>query len=291
MSDDWSVLKNLPWHFSQNDHPILFHYTTEECARLIATNQSLWLSEYTVMNDSSEFFYARDRLMEALLKTPMGADSIVKFALIHVINNFSQQVSVVLGSLSVDSDSLGQWRNYAANGSGCVLGVRASFLCDEAGLNVRKVVYDEKIIDTILEVAVDVIFQQYKEDPEDIETLVEYARHAAADLFCIKHPCFLDEREVRVSRMLARDEHGVLFDPGGHASDGADTLPLAVLDRETKFGTAKYISLPLGNADGGNAIVEVGLGPTMSDQAKTSCRLFFEAQGFRVWDSKLPYRC
>jgi hypothetical protein len=105
----------------------------------------------------------------------------------------------------------------------------------------------------------------------------------------VKHPCFADEREVRVSRMLVR-ENGQLTDVGGNRIGGAGTPTLPVAIRHGRVGQTRYIALPLIRDDGSCAIISAGLGPTMNAEAVVDHTRFFEALGLDVWRSMLPYR-
>ncbi len=196
----------------------------------------------------------------------------------------------MLGSLTARCDDLGQWRSYASNGAGCVLGIDAAYLERDAGVAIRTVLYDESEADLMLRLALGVVQHQYVDAPGDVATLMNFARHAAADLFNIKHPGFADEREVRIARMLVRADDGSLSDVGGNRSDGSKVPPMPVAERESAFGKTNYVALPLTRPNGSSVIVSVGLGPTMSDADRARHRTLIEAQGLAVWQSTLPYR-
>jgi hypothetical protein len=280
----------LPWDFSSDNHPIVYHYTSLDGARAIVESQSIWLSEHTAMNDSSEFAYARERLLSLLRDREVYLDSLVRYCLILALQGLSENTGLMIGSLTARQDDLGQWRSYATNGSGCVLGLDARYLEHDAGVAIRTIVYDETMADCVLRLGLGVMQEQLAAYPDDPATLLEFGQRLTADLFTIKHPGFVDEREVRISRMLVRGQNGELTDVGGNRAGGGHTPALAVAVRDGAFGQTRYIALPLSGDDKSSAIVSIGLGPTMAPEAAADNTDFFAAHGLEVWRSTLPYR-
>lgn len=252
--------------------------------------RTIWLSDYTAMNDVSEFQFARERLIALIQHRAVYMDTLPRICVSLALSNLSETTGLVIGSLSSRKDDLSQWRAYAENGQGCVVGIDARYLEQYAGVAIRSVVYDEQEVDRLLRAGLSVVQEQYDEHPEDVATLMDFARHLVVDLFTIKHPCFADEREVRISRMLVRSDAGQLEDVGGNRTDGATTPPLLVANRTGAFGETVYVALPLCRHDGTNAIVSVGFGPTMSADAVGKHMQRFQALGIDVWNSDLPYR-
>jgi hypothetical protein len=280
----------LPWGFSSDDCPIVYHYTSIEAARAMLESQTFWLSEYTALNDPSEFAYARGQLFGLLQRREIFMDTIARYCVVAAVEGLSSNTGLMIGSFTARRDDLGQWRSYANNGRGCVLGLETRYLEHDAGVAIRTVVYDEELVSRMLKLGLGVVQEQYAGQPDDPSTLVEYGRHLAADLFTIKHPCFADEREVRISRMLVRGDDGQLTDVGGNRTGGGRTPTLPVAVRSGTFGETRYVALPLTRDDGSSAIVSVGLGPTMEADAIADHTNFFTAHGLDVWKSNLPYR-
>lgn len=280
---------SVPWIFTSDDCPIVYHYTSLEAARAIAETRSIRLSEHTAMNDASEFDYARERLLEIMRDRRVYMDLGARFAVLAAIEALSANTGMMIGSLTACCDDLGQWRSYADNGKGCVLGLDARFLEHDAGVAIRTVLYQESMVDRMLKAALSVVQNQWAEAPDDAETLLEFAQHVVADLFTIKHPCFADEREIRISRMLVR-EHDGFQDVGGNRTDGGKTPVLAVATRDGAFGPTRYVTLPLTRDDRTSGIVSVGFGPAISTDIADANNGFFEMRGASVWRSTLPYR-
>ena len=280
----------LPWSFSSDTCPVLYHYTSIDAARAIVESRTLRLTEHTAMNDASEFAYARGRLLDLIRKHEVYTDLTTRLHIAAALEGLSANIALLIGSLTARRDDLGQWRSYASNGSGCVLGIDAQYLEHDAGVHAHTVLYDEAEVDVALGAGLTVLQEQFEDEPNDHETLSHYARRLAADLFSMKHPCFADEREVRMSRMLYRDETGQLNDPGGNRTGGGETPALLVEERGTAFGPARFVALPLVRDDASSAIVSVGFGPTMSAEVASANRDMFESHGLEVWRSTLPYR-
>lgn len=280
----------LPSSFDTATTPVLYHYTSIAAARAMVDTSEIWLSEHTAMNDASEFTYARDQLYALLRHRAVPTNQVVRLALVFAVEGLAEGTGLMLASLTRRADDLGQWRSYGANGGGCVLGVDAAFLEHDAGVAIRSVVYDEDLVDRALKAAITVVQEQHAAASGDVNELAEFCRHAAADLFNIKHPCFADEREVRIARMLVRDGEGALRDVGGNRSDGSLVSPLEVLNRQGAFGPTAYIALPLIGPGGASAIRSVGFGPAMSESEWRNQTAWFAGRGLDVWRSALPYR-
>ncbi|MEQ7154081.1 DUF2971 domain-containing protein [Brevundimonas aurifodinae] len=281
---------DLPHTFNPRHHPILYHYTSAATARVIAKNPALWLSEYTALNDTTEFTYGRDRLIALLQQREVYVDAAARLCMVMALEGLEANTGLMIGSLTTRSDDLGQWRAYGDSASGCVIGIDAEYLSDRAGVAVRTVIYDPDTVDRILRAGLTVLQQTYEENPEDIAAVIEISRWLASDLFAIKHPAFADEREVRVSRMLVGDGVGGLIDVGGNDRDRGIMPELSVGTRAGAFGPTRYLSLPLTSDGGRHAIRSVGFGPAMSADERAAQSRFFATEGIETWMSALPFR-
>lgn len=281
---------DLPHTFNPQHHPILYHYTSAATARAILETPALWLSEYTALNDTSEFTYGRDRLISLLQQREVYVEAAARLCLTMALAGLQSNTGLMIGSLTTRPDDLGQWRAYGDSAAGCVIGIDSRFLYDRAGVAVRAVVYDPDTVDRVLKAGLTVMQETYEEHPNDIAEVMEMARWLTSDLFAIKHPAFADEREIRVSRMLVSDGHGGLADVGGNGESGKRTPSLPVETRTGAFGPTRYLSLPLTDDHGGHAIRSIGFGPAMSvgDRAANAHR--FEAAGIETRISALPFR-
>ena len=280
----------LPWTFSSDDCPVVYHYTSLDAARTIVENGTFRMSEHTALNDSSEFSYARDRLIRAMHDRQVYTDLTTRLFIGSALQDLETNTGLMIGSLTPRRDDLGQWRSYAGNGAGCVLGIDARYLEQDAGVAIRTVVYDHDLVDRMIQLGLQIVQEQYEAAPEDHDTLKDHARRLCVDCFSMKHPGFSDEREVRVSRMLIRNANDELEDVGGNRTDGGKTPALSVGLRDGRFGPTRFVDLPLTRSDGSSAIVSMGLGPTMPAATAADTEAWGRARGLEVWSSSLPYR-
>lgn len=156
----------LPWDFSSDHCPVVYHYTSIEAARAIVENRTFRLSEYTALNDASEFSYARDRLIGLMRDRQVYTDLTTRIFVVSELEGLTANTGLMIGSLTPRRDDLGQWRSYAGDGGGCVLGLDARHLEHDAGVAIRTVVYDEALVDRMLCLGLGVVQQQLEDDPD-----------------------------------------------------------------------------------------------------------------------------
>ena len=282
-------MNGIPYQFSSHDHPILYHYTSTAGATGIVCNDSFWLSDFSAMNDPSEFSFAREQLETLISAGEIELDLVPRLAISLAIKALRKNTGHMIGSLTTRRDDLTQWRLYGDNGTGCVVGIDAAFLEHDAGVAIRTVLYELAVVRKSLLAAMSVVQDSSADDPYNFAQLMEFAQHLGVELFTIKHPAYADEREVRIMRMLVRASES-MADPGGNRTDGAVVPPLPVLVREALAGKVPYVSLPLIRDDGSSAIISVGFGPRAPDGDVAKHAPLFESRGIDTWRSQLPYR-
>lgn len=128
-----------PWFFESSETPTVYHYTSANTARLMVEGKAIWLSEFTSMNDASEFAYAHRRLVELMNDGSSELSPLPRFFIEKAVEGLGANTGLVLGSLTAERDNLGQWRSYADDGAGCVLAIDAHFLHNDAGVAVRNI--------------------------------------------------------------------------------------------------------------------------------------------------------
>jgi len=281
-------MDELPYQFDSAVEPTLFHYTNVQAAEAIVSSQSIRLSEFTAMNDPSEFAYAKGELNALLDADSPHLDFAPHYALAHAFEQLESSTGLLLGSMTTRRDDLTQWRLYGDNGQGCVLGIDAAYLEHDVGVRICRIMYDPKNVAAALKGMLTVLQEQWEEDQTDFTTLQDFARRIVMDMFTIKHPSYADEREVRISRMLNRVGNGYL-DPGGNGRGGVHVKANDVEVRQGRYGDVCYIALPL-KLENVSAIRSIGFGPCVSDDAFNSTRDMFERASIEVWRSSIPYR-
>ncbi|TPG42462.1 DUF2971 domain-containing protein [Sphingomonas koreensis] len=283
-----ATLDQPPYHFDSAAEPILYHYTDLAGAKAIIDSQSFRLSEFTAMNDPSEFAFAKGEIELLLDRDTPHLDVVPHYALAHAFDDLEAATGLLIGSLTTRNDDLTQWRLYGDDGRGCVLGFDADYLEHDAGVRICRVLYESGSVAAALAAMLTILQEQWQEDQSDFETLQEFARRIVMDMFTIKHPSYADEREVRISRMVTRVNAGYV-DPGGNGRGGVRVPPIEVHTRKGRYGDVAYIDLPL-NLAGGSAMTSVGFGPCTSDEVFDATKVELEVAGVRVWRSTLPYR-
>ena len=281
-------MEQPPYHFKSADEGTLYHYTNLVSVKAIIASQSFRLSEFTAMNDPSEFSFARGELDLLLNQDAPHLDLVPHYALAHAFDELEAATGLLIGSLTTRNDDLTQWRLYGDNGKGCVLGFDADYLEHDAGVRICRVLYEPSEVAAALKAMLTVLQEQWQEDQEDFEALRDFARRIVMDMFTIKHPSYADEREVRVSRMVTRVGGGYI-DPGGNGRDGVRVPPNEVHSRKGRYGNVAYIGLPL-NLTGSSALTSVGFGPCVSDDVFNAAEIEFERAGITTWRSAVPYR-
>jgi hypothetical protein len=111
--------------------PTIYHYTGDAGLRGILETGQLWLTDVFSLNDPSELNHGFSLLLKALVKKAVSPDAknfaqgLVEFS---KRGGISQSANHFVCSFSESGDDLGQWRAYADNGRGYVLGFDTSEL-------------------------------------------------------------------------------------------------------------------------------------------------------------------
>ncbi len=254
----------LAHFFEPGEGTILYHYTSIAAAKGILGSQALWLSDFTRMNDPREYAYARSCFLENHRSRQRYLDMTPRLVLSAALIGLEQNTKMFIGCLSPDDNDAHQWRQYGAEGTGCAIGLDASLLAAEAGVAMRRVVYDRANFDAFSSAGFEMLQTQFEEEPNDIAALRELAQFLVCDLFAFKHPDFAREKEIRISRLLVRAESGgAWLDVGGQDQLGNALPSLEVGAREGAHGPTPFISLPL-QTRRGCAIRSITLGPAIA---------------------------
>ncbi len=288
------VSSDLPHLYEAEKGEILYHYTTAEAALSIVKNQVFWLSEYSMTNDSSEYIYAKEKYIEAYHNGEVWIDDLLRLTATTRLVGLEFNTTMMIGCFTANYDDLNQWRSYSDNGKGCVIGFDALFLQDRVGITMRKVNYDPDALTRFVNVGLLMLQEQYEEEPDDLDEIQELASFFISDLYAFKHPGFVSESEIRISRLLAVDKNSKfgLKDCGGHDVSGKVLESLPVKIRKSSFGSTRYIELPITSSDNIGVIRSVGFGPNCSDVVKLKFEKLNKTFSCPIdlWKSKIPYR-
>ena len=131
--------------------PILYHYTDAAGFLGICQSRSLWASDATFLNDSTEVAYASGVLQEVIdqLDHEFGGDvggpHVALDWLLKLLldRSWRPDFDVFVSCFCAYGDLLSQWRGYPAPSGGYAIGFHTSAIFDTAGM-LRRVVYDEE---------------------------------------------------------------------------------------------------------------------------------------------------
>jgi hypothetical protein len=279
--------------FSPAPDQILYHYTTVEGARAILRNNSFRLSEFSKMNDASEYNYSKTKFVEAYQNRKVRIEETPRFILSFSLVGHESETLMMIGCLTEDHNDAGLWDRYADRGGGCVLGLDAFWLNKCAGVAMRRVSYDPEYLSNFVNSALLMLQGIFEKNATDREQLQELARFVVMDLYAFKDPRFRSEMEVRISRLVVTDRTAPfgLRDPGGNRGDGKGVPRLEVQQRRGRFGLTRYVDLPLWDDATRSAIKSVCFGPSLDPSDEDSLREAASGRdGIAFSKSDLPLR-
>ncbi len=271
---------------------LLYHYTNAEGAEAIIGNETLRLSEFSMMNDSSEYTYAKKRFLEFYYSREVRIEEVPRYLMSMRLASHESATVMMIGCLTEERDDVGLWDRYASRGTGCVIGIDASWLENRAGVTLRRVSYEPDDMRDFVNTGLMMLQGQYEEDPEDVDQLSELAAFLILDLYSFKDPRFRSEYEVRISRLAHVDasaNYG-LADVVGHNDDGEDLPPLPVQLLKSRVGPKRFIDLPLRYSEPRSAIRSVGLGPTATVETRSRIAEACRDNAIEIWQSDVPLR-
>jgi Protein of unknown function (DUF2971). len=97
---------------------ILYHYTTQKGVLGIVNSSSIWASSILYLNDTLEYSYAFEMLLQEAKEYKALYENILRY----------RRDDIFVCSFSEEKDLLSQWRAYASNASGFSIGFRSSSL-------------------------------------------------------------------------------------------------------------------------------------------------------------------
>jgi len=276
--------------FKPNDNDLIYHYCDANAFFSICTNRKLWMNDLHSMNDFMELHWGYS-IWEQSASTRIEKYGKEFLDEIDEVIHFSGFQGLLLANcFSTDKDVLSQWRAYADDGKGYVIGFNAKELL---GLPVRalQVLYDKEQQIKEATATIDALYQLKQEDPDEFKTLCGIFGY---DLSAFKNPAFVEEKEIRLIHLLdfkksndflkLVDEGGVYF---GEERKGED-----VKFRIKQGMPTPYIELDFSNQKKLNPIKEVVIGPK-NEIMETAITIFLETIGIekvKVNKSNASYR-
>jgi len=272
------------------DNELIYHYCDGNAFISICTNKKLWFNDIFSMNDYMEMHWGYSIWEKAagLRIEKYGKKFLDE---IDEIIHFSGLQGLLLAvCFSREKDLLSQWRSYANNGEGYVIGFNAKELL---GLPIRalNILYkeEEQIKESIA--TIDWLHEIKQTDNAEFKILCGVF---AYDISAFKNPSFEEEKEVRLIHLLnliksnnflkLKDEGGVYF--------GEERIGEKVKFRIIKEIPSPYIELDFSNNGIINPIKEIVIGPR-NNVLPTAISIFLETIGLgkvKIIKSKASYR-
>jgi hypothetical protein len=211
-----------PWNGDRQTVP-LFHYTSARGFAGIIESGEVWATRFDHMNDRRELTIGEEivrreaqKMLARFRPESPQAWILGEFVRIEPLARLTKHTSVYLASLSERGDLLSQWRAYAADGSGYSIGFSQLPLPTEdrptaqAGLYLVRCEYDEEpFADRIRVILREVAtgFEQFVQKHNGKKELFDAVHHSAlaiayrrvaAEIPCLKHKAFSEEKEWRL---------------------------------------------------------------------------------------------
>lgn len=188
---------------------LLYHYTPLTGFRDIVKSETLWMTDYSYLNDAREFHLGVERATTIL--TQAACDT--RYTALHgVLRNLLEDLQgmpaerILLTCFCAKADSLSHWDRYTKLGVGVAIGMRTVDLFPSLGYpgqtTAGKVIYDpedqETLLRDLLHFATLAIIDDVthpRHDPAVYRNLLQ--RHLYELLVLFKDEGFADEREYR----------------------------------------------------------------------------------------------
>lgn len=282
----------------------VYHYCSAESFRAILESGALRFSDINMLNDPTEhrwgysiFEKAATRLIKRIgISDQVPTMPVQFFDAVDEILSRSQLIAhPFISCLSLEGNSLDQWRKYADDGRGYAIGFRASAL-KHLPISLLQVLYDEE--KQVLEMMAALV-AVHAQTPEPNKPLDGIAKEDAAFLsvlmVTLKHPSFASEYEVRCVRAISLEKIGSNFrfsDLGGQAKNGKSVPGEKVCFDIRSGALTAHVDIPFTLSEGECPIAEVALGPK-NETGLGNVFLFLGGLGhsdIAVRPSGIPYR-
>lgn len=275
--------------FDENNKTLMYHYCDENVLKSILENKKIWLSDIYKMNDSSEFEWARKVFVQVLKKNKHLFEQ--EFRIYIISSVFSgDQVLPLIACFSKNGDLLSQWRAYTSDASGFSIGLSMQLVYEGLGVNLNSVVYEKKIQSDLILETLKELHSNWLMLDKDYKAIDFYAKRFSIDLHYFKNPTFFEEQEIRVTRLVVKDESDNFIDVGGNSElKKIESLP--ILSRQRKGESIKYLELPI-DLPTQDVIKEIIIGPKNSMRIK-DLKVLLSNLGFpnvKIKKSKSTYR-
>lgn len=276
--------------FKPKKDELIYHYCDATAFHSICTNRKLWFNDLFSMNDALEMHWGYSIWEKAASKRVEKYGLEFLDEIDEIIHSMGFRGLLLANCFSTEKDVLSQWRGYANDGNGYVIGFNAE---DLLGLPVRalNVCYDEEMQIKEALASIETLYQIKSENDSDFKTLCEVF---SFDLSAFKNPAFAEEKEIRLIHLLdfkKSNDYLKLVDEGGQYF-GTERKGEEVKFRIKQDIPTPYIELDFSNNKTINPIKEVVIGPK-NEVMNTAITIFLETIGIekvKIEKSKASYR-
>jgi hypothetical protein len=276
--------------FKPTKNEIIYHYCDANAFHSICSNRKLWFNDLFSMNDSLEIYWGYSIWEEAasLKMKKYGKEFLDE---IDEILHFSGFQGLLLANcFSTNGDVLSQWRAYANDGKGYVIGFDAKELLN-LPVKALEVLYDKEQQIQEASAVIDMLYLIKQDNLEEFKT---HCYLFGYELSSFKNPAFIEEKEIRLIHLLdfkRSNKSFKLVDEGGRYF-GEEKKGEEVKFRIKEDIPTPYIELNFSNNGKKNPIKEVIIGPKNSVK-ETAISIFLETIGIEnviIGKSKASYR-
>jgi hypothetical protein len=272
------------------DKSLIYHYCDEIVLRSILSDRKFWLSDIYKLNDRAEFEWGRKLFIHVLKRNKNLFEQEFRFYIIFRVLSAKENTLPFIGCFSKNGDLLSQWRAYTNDASGFSIGFSSNLVVKGLGVNLNSIIYDKDEQYNIVLASLIELHKNWLMTNRDYQAIDFYVNGFAIDLLYLKNPTFFEEQEIRITRLIIKDENENLRDVGGNSEiKKIDALP--ILSRRGKKKFVNYVELPL-EIPNQNIIKEIILGPKNEISVK-SVKTLLTAYGMtevKVKKSKSTYR-
>ncbi|MDD5228517.1 MAG: DUF2971 domain-containing protein [Methylococcales bacterium] len=199
----WNEARRFKLIETEEPPKLIYHYTSLEGFAGIVQNRSLWLSDYSYLNDKHELTYGIDIIREVASEILNLTDKQIVLDLLQAWeNNIGQfENRVCIASFSADGDSLSQWRAYG----NIALGFKPHDLAMHSnGANLQAIEYDRVKQGKLISICLHHLVQAYEVDYEAnrlerIPDVYHKAERLIELIVFFKNSAFYTEREFRLA--------------------------------------------------------------------------------------------
>lgn len=198
----WNEARRLKL-VASNFPKVVYHYTSIEGFMGIISSRSVWMTDYSYLNDHRELTHGVD-VVQGVIKEIANAEATQE--ILQLIASWSGKLAEVqnricITSFSSDEDSLSQWRAYGPIAIG--FPVHPLALHVNQGI-LQPIIYDPEVQRKLIKIYLHQLCSAYQQDVADTRLdgdsgLYETSENMLELISFFKDPAFRSENEIRLA--------------------------------------------------------------------------------------------